>query len=44
MEKSKKESLERLKNQLFQAQAVGNTALAKIIQKIIDRIASPKRP
>ncbi len=36
--RSKKESLERLTNQLYQAQASGDTALAKKIKLIIDRL------
>lgn len=39
-ESSKKESLERLKNQLFQAETSGNTTLAKQIRAIIQRIQS----
>lgn len=34
----KKSSLERLQNQLYQAQASGDTALAKKIKMIIERI------
>lgn len=37
-DKAKKESLERLKNQLYQAEAVGNTALVKMLKAIITRV------
>jgi hypothetical protein len=36
--KSKQESLERLQNQLYQAQASNDTALVKKIKLIIERI------
>lgn len=36
------ESLERLQNQLYQAQANGDTAMAKKIKLIIDRIKGLK--
>jgi hypothetical protein len=36
----KKSSLERLQNQLYQAQASGDTALARKIKAIIERIRS----
>lgn len=43
-DKSKAESLERLKNQLYQAQASGDSSLARKIKAIIDRLTSTKRP
>jgi hypothetical protein len=41
-ESSKKDSLERLKNQLEQAKIDGNTVLVKQIQAIIKRIQNEK--
>jgi CRISPR/Cas system-associated endoribonuclease Cas2 len=40
--KNKQASLERLQNQLYQAQLNGDTALTKKIKAIIDRIKDKK--
>lgn len=37
-ERARKESLDRLTNQLYQAQASGDSSLAKKIKLIIDRL------
>ena len=37
-DKAKQESIERLKNQLYQAQANGDTKLVKQIKAIIERL------